>query len=337
LVSLVPPLDVCFPSGIGGELIALHVQLGHWVRAGDSIASVDDVALRRELYAAQRTVEQAKAARAAAEQRAEAAYKRAQQAAQWDLNRAYHAVQVAEKQPPTTAIARAEATLAGALAAVEHAADAYKQSLDRSWEAAEVRDTLYQTWQTAITSRKLAELDLQDAQMALAVHEMNLTELNRELARARIVLDSLEQEVDASLAWAEGEALQALTEVQERQALTDLYAPRDGLVVAIGAVAGATVTSGTPIVTLLDAQELRFVTTNLQEGHAARLRPGQSARIVLRFYPETLILGEVELLVPVVRSQSESRFLAYLRLTDTGGLSLLPGMTGRAEISVAGE
>ena len=63
----------------------------------------------------------------------------------------------------------------------------------------------------------------------------------------------------------------------------------------------------------------------------------QPARIVLRFYPETLIEGQVDMLVPAVDGRAGGRFRAYLRLTDTAGLELLPGMTGRAEITVGDE
>ena len=129
--------------------------------------------------------------------------------------------------------------------------------------------------------------------------------------------------------------MQALTAAQERLALTELHAPRAGMVVAVGAAVGATVGPGATIVTLLDTQELRFVARGVDERLAAALRPGQGARIVLRFYPETLIEAEVEMLVPAVRSNA--RFEAYLRLTGGAGLALLPGMTGRAEIEVGGE
>ena len=89
-----------------------------------------------------------------------------------------------------------------------------------------------------------------------------------------------------------------------------------------------------------DATDLRFVTTNLDERHAALLRPGQAADIVLRFYPDTAIAGEVDVVLPRAAGAAgaaQARFVAHFRLVDTRGLALLPGMTGRAEITIEAE
>jgi multidrug efflux pump subunit AcrA (membrane-fusion protein) len=342
LVGLDPPLPVTFPQGVSGQLIALYVRLGQQVAAGDWIATVQDDELQRAVHAAQLALEQAKAARAEGEAAAEAAYQRALQSARWDLDRAWTAVQIAEKQASTTAVARAQAALAGALTAEAEAADAHKQALDRPWEPSEVRDALYRAWQTTIVNRELAELDLADARVAVEVHGMQLAALRQEVSRARSRVDGLAPEVDPALARAESAALQALAGAQERLSLTELYAPRGGRVVAVGAAVGAAVDGGTAIVTLLDAGELRFVTLNLEERHAALLRPGQPAQIVLRAYPEALFPAEVDMVLPPAGAQSAAQragpgFVAYLRVTDTAGLDLLPGMTGRAEIALGNE
>ena len=49
---------------------------------------------------------------------------------------------------------------------------------------------------------------------------------------------------------------------------------------------------------MLDVSDLRFVTLNLDERHAALLKPGQAANIVLRFYPDAEILGVVDVVLP---------------------------------------
>jgi multidrug resistance efflux pump len=91
--------------------------------------------------------------------------------------------------------------------------------------------------------------------------------------------------------------------------------------------------SGTPIVTLLNVQELYFATENLGERHVAQLRKGQRAEITLRAYPDSAIAGQVETVVPKMDRQTDSdaRFVAYIRLEESD-LDLLPGMTGRMEI-----
>jgi multidrug resistance efflux pump len=348
LVSLIPPIPVSFPAGVQGTLLTLHVGMGQRVRKGDLIATLDSAELEEALQDARRAAERARLRREAVEKQAQArraeeaqaaaeaaraATERAAEAyqrAQWEQERRWHAVQVAEKQSPAVAIARAEANLAKARAAKDPLAE----------------------------DIKIAELALLDAQTAAAIHELNLAALRQEAYRARVTAEGLKPpEADATgadgqdtpqsepepespellaLRWAEADALRAEQEAQARLALAELRAPRDGLVVAVRTAEGATVHVETPIVTLLNTSDLRFLAQDLQERQAAALRPGQKARIVLRFYPQTLVQAEVEVLVPGT-SSSGARFEAYLTLTDRAGLALLPGMTGRAEIDVGHE
>ncbi len=96
----------------------------------------------------------------------------------------------------------------------------------------------------------------------------------------------------------------------------------------------ATVSAGTPVVTLLSIEEsLRFVTQNLSEQHIADIYPGQRAVVTLRTFPETPLEGTIEAVVPQVGEavETDARFTVYVRLAPTD-LRLLPGLTGRAEI-----
>jgi multidrug efflux pump subunit AcrA (membrane-fusion protein) len=69
----------------------------------------------------------------------------------------------------------------------------------------------------------------------------------------------------------------------------------------------------------------------------AQLRKGQRAEITLRTYPDAVIGGQVDTVIPKLdrKADTEARFVAYIRL-DESELDLLPGMTGRVEI-VTGE
>jgi multidrug resistance efflux pump len=337
LVSRSPPLQVSFPAGVSGRLSAIYVELGQRVAAGDRLAAVEDADLQRALYAAQRNLVEAQALLAAGEQEAGQAYQRARAEAQADLNRARQALRVAAMQPPTTAVVRAETALERAQEAEAQAADAYKQALDRPWEPQLVRDGLHKEWQHRIAERELAELDLEDAQAAVQAHALNLAALRADVTSAEAGLEGLSSRVDPALSWRVSKASQELAEARERSALTELYAPQDGLVVSLDAALGASVGGSTPIVTLVDTEALSFRTLRLEERAAAALRPGQPAQIRLRFYPDAAVAGEVELLLPEVDDRSEERFVATLRLTDRAGLELWPGMTGRAEISMADE
>ena len=108
--------------------------------------------------------------------------------------------------------------------------------------------------------------------------------------------------------------------------------------VSVDANAGATVGSGTTIVALLNIGDLYFVTDNLSERHVAQLRKSQQANITLRTYPDVILSGRVDTILPETERQAnaEARFTAYIVLDETN-LDLLPGMTGRVEVVTGGK
>ena len=338
LVSRYPPLEVAFPAGVSSRLLALHVRLGQKVKAGDLVATLDDDELQRAVQAAQLVLEEAKEAQAEAEreaeEKAERAYQRAIEEAQWALDMVTHNLRIAEMRPPTTAVAKAQVKVDRARDQEALAAEAYTRALDRPWEPQSVRDGLHKAWQNQITNRKLAELDLKDAQATLQVYYMSLEMSKQVVERADAKLAGIEKEVAPVSEEAVAQAERALADAQEQLTYVQLYAPRDGLVVGVNALEGSTVDSGTSIVSLVKVDDLYFVTINLDERHAALLRSGQQARITLRFYPDAAISGQVDAVIPLMGQQSGARFAAYIRLVDKGGVDLLPGMTGRAEIGI---
>lgn len=333
VASAAPPLKLTFPQGVSGRLLSLHVQTGQRVRSGDRIATLDDGELQERIDAAQRDLDRAREKEARAEEKAEQAYQLAVEEAEWALECARHDLLVAGLSSPTTSLRQAEVNAARALDTEALAADRYQQSLERSWEQQEVRDGLHKEWQARVADRDLAELRVEDLETQLKVHAMDLALARRVVARAQAALARIEEEVDPGYAHAVADAEEALAAAQADLAQATLSAPRDGLVTSIDAAAGAWVGSGTSIVTLLDVDNLHFVTLNLDERRAAYVRPGQPVRITLRFYPQAEIAGEVDVLVPE-GSGANTRFVAHIRLLDANGLDLLPGMTGRAEIVI---
>lgn len=258
--------------------------------------------------------------------------------AQQTLSTAQAALARAQVQPPTTAVAEAQANLDGALDMEAQAYDEYKKALDRPWEPQSIRDSLYKEWQQRIEDRALAELRLQDAEISLQIHYMDLEAKKEDVTRAkedlaRVEVDEVNRETSLAFDRAVEDAQDTLSEAQ--QALTDarLTAPWDGLVTALEANVGAEVTSGTTVVTVINLEHLVFVTSNLSERHIAQLRPGQVANVTLRTYPDMALSGEVESIVPQSQSAggTEAHFAAYIRLKETD-LDLLPGMTGRVEV-----
>jgi len=350
LVSMSPSLGLSFPGSASGELLSLEVRVGQRVQAGQLVATLDDRGLQEAVDDAQlaldRAIEDRDKGKADEEetyqtqvQEAQDRYESDLRQAQQTLANAQAALARAQAQPPTTAVAEAQANLDSALDIEAQAHDEYKKALDRPWEPQSIRDSLYKEWQQRIEDRALAELRLQDAQISLQVYYMELEAKKVDVTRAeedlaRVEMDEVKREENLAYDRTVEDAERTLAEAE--QALSDarLVAPWDGLVTSIDANVGAEVNSGTTIVTVINLEHLVFVTNNLSERHIAQLRPGQIANITLRTYPDTTLGGEVESIVPQSQSTggTEARFAAYIRLDETD-LDLLPGMTGRVEVT----
>lgn len=350
LVSMSPSLGLSFPGSASGELLSLEVRVGQRVQAGQLIATLDDRELQEAVDDAQlaldRAIEDRDKGKADEEETYQTQIEEAQERyedelrqAQQTLANARAALARAQAQPPTTAVAEAQANLDGALDMEAQAHDEYKKALDRPWEPQSIRDSLYKEWQQRIEDRALAELRLQDAQISLQVHYMDLEAKEMDVTRAeedlvRVEMDEVKREENLTYDRTVEDAERTLAEAQQALGDARLTAPWDGLVTSIDANTGAEVTSGTTIVTVINLEHLIFVTSNLSERHIAQLRPGQSAHVTLRSYPDTTLSGEVESIVPQSESAggTEARFAAYIRLDETE-LDLLPGMTGRVEVT----
>ena len=334
LASTYPPLKVTYPSGVSGKLLALHVRLGQVVRAGDPIATLDEGDLVQAVAGAQLALERAIEDRSATEGEAEAAYQRALEEAGWELELAQAELRWTRLRTPDAAMLQAEISLENAREAEAFAAEAWKQSLDRPWEPQWVRDAALREYNKKSKALELTELLYQRAQVELDVYSTQLMVRQKAVVRAQVRLAAVEKETCEACERAVADAESTLAEARERLGHTELRAPQDGMVTAIDAYAGSVVTGETAIVTLLAVDDLVFTTLNLDERHAALVRPGQRAAIILRFYPEATIVGEVHALFPRLGDGEGARFVAHIRLVETGGLSLLPGMTGRAEIAL---
>ena len=356
LVAASPSLALSFPGNVSGELLTLNAQVGQRIRAGELIATLDDGELRKAVEDARIALDRAIEDQVNAEADAEDTYRRqvdeAQKTYENELRQARQTLEAAqatleraEMQPPTTSLAETKANLAEARSQEAQAYDDYKQSLDRPWEPQRIRDSLYTDWQLRIVDRELAELRLQDAQIALEVHYLELEAKAKDVENAEADLtavkgEPVQREETLSYGRAVEDAERALADAE--QALEDarLYAPKDGLIVSVDANVGAEVSSSTSIATLLDPKNLYFVTENLSERHVAQLRTGQPANITLRTYPDTVLAGVVDSVIPQSErtTDADARFAAYVRLThetqteDETDLDLLPGMTGRVEV-----
>jgi HlyD family secretion protein len=359
LQAVQPPLPLAFETG--GKLLAVHVQVGDRVEAGDLIATLDDTALQEAVTNAALQVAQSENNLAQAQlalddlldwEPDEIAVTLAEAsltAAQAGLEQALSQEAVAGDN--LTAV---QVQIAQAQRAVEDAQEAYNNAHDpaRDWE-------LYDRWRSEAlkAERKATARAVLQAQDALSVAnaQYNLTAagldndaalLNvqssvisaqqaleqatkgpkeSEIAAARLRVDQAALSLEGSL-FDQGQAENALARAQ-------LVAPGSGTVLSVDVAAGAVVGGGTPIGNLLDTDRLEFHTTNLSERDLAQIVPGQTAVITLKAYPDDALEATVARIGlqagPAIGDAAT--FPVILALSETD-LDIRPGMTGRVEI-----
>jgi multidrug efflux pump subunit AcrA (membrane-fusion protein) len=353
LVAVNPVVPLGFVTS--GQLLTVTVGVGDVVAAGDLIAELDMSDLEERLVQARLNQQSAENALAKAEQDLADALLEAQ----LSLEKLQVRLEQAQAQNVDTPITIAYIRFQQAERSLADAQQAYSQAWDsaRDWE-------LYMTDPTGIppfqgpsmkdqleaerlsTQRALAmardnlEIARADYTQALASresHGYDLQALQLDIELAEFQVEQLRRGVDPSL---ELNIEQARFEVQvlERQ-MSDgqLLAPQAGLVLTQDAMPGALVGAGAPIITLFDAVDLEFHTTNLSERDLGQVKPGQPARMVLKTYPDDPLTGTVVRIAPQAGPLvgDAATFVVIIQLAPTA-LELRPGMTGRVEIETGG-
>jgi len=126
----------------------------------------------------------------------------------------------------------------------------------------------------------------------------------------------------------------SLQQAQDALKKAQLMAPWSGIVLSVDVAAGAMVSAGMPIITLLDMNNLQFHTSNLSERDLAQISLGQPVKIVLKSFPNEPITGTVAGVAPqATGTVGDAAVFAVKINLDPSGQDLRPGMTGRAEIT----
>ncbi|MBN1953802.1 MAG: HlyD family efflux transporter periplasmic adaptor subunit [Anaerolineae bacterium] len=331
LVSAYPSLPLGFGGGVGGQVLTVTVGVGDVVAAGERLALLDDADLQRAVLDAQVALDRAEVDH----ERALSQWEQDLVEAEENLAAAERSLTTARLQYSTTGLEEARTALQLAQQAEANAEEAYQRALN-SWPPIP-SDPYYDSWQRAIRERELAEMRLADAQDANSASYLELAAREEDVARAGRALAALQAGIAPTYERAVADARQRLADAQDALGYAELVAPWPAMILSIDVAPATSVGPGTPVVTLLNvAEELCFVTQNLNEQHVGYIQPGQRAVVTLRAYASTPLEGMVEALVPQEgRDVADSRFVVHVRLAPTE-LNLLPGLTGRVEI-VTGE
>ncbi len=331
-----------------GRIIEIRVREGDTVKAGDTLAVLDDVQVRaRE--------DQARAALLGAEARAKSANDQIavyqQQLQQNELMAEQSKVDAAGRVRQAEAdLAAAESDLAqqqASLSLAQFDNDAY-QKLVKTGAVSERQGKQASTTaeqQTAAVAA--ARRRLEATRGALTTAQANLSNPGIRAFQSDTVRKQIDQqraEIASSNAAAQQSQFQ-LAEAEANRRDLIITAPFDGTVMTRAAEPGEVVTAGTAIVTLLDMSKV-YLRGFVPEGQIGKVKIGQAARVYLDSAPAKPIDAMVQRIDPQATFTPENTYFRDDRVKQVVGVKLLlkgalgfakPGMPCDGEILVQGE
>jgi len=338
-----------------GRIIEIRVREGDTVKAGDTIALIDDAQVRaRE--------DQARAALTGAEARAKSANDQIavyeQQLQQNQLMTEQSKVDAAGRVRQAEGdVAAAEADLSQQEASLRLAQfdnDAY-QKLVKTGAVSERQGkqaltTADQQSAAVAASRRRLESNrrrLEAARGSLTTAQANLSNPGIRSFQADAVRKQIDQQ-RAEIASANAASQQAqfqLAEAEDNRQDLIITAPFDGTVMTRAAEPGEVVQAGTAIVTLLDMSKV-YLRGFVPEGQIGKVKIGQAARVYLDSAPDKPIGAVVQRIDPQATFTPENTYFRDDRVKQVVGVKLLlkaatgfakPGMPSDGEILVEGD
>jgi HlyD family secretion protein len=131
-----------------------------------------------------------------------------------------------------------------------------------------------------------------------------------------------------------------LEQAEDDLSKTQVYAPISGTVISLDievgeqAISSTTNVPGSSLMTIADTSTI-LTEVNVDEADIASVRVGQEAEIIAIAFPEQPVAGVIESIAvsaKVAEGEQGRSFAVKIRITDTRGVDLRPGLSCRAEI-----
>lgn len=330
-----------------GRITAIYVQEGDSVKAGQVLATLDDSEIRAQQ-------DQASAAVASARARADAAE---QQTAV--LQAQLRGANLQTQQAGTDInghVAQAQSQIQAAQALLAQQQAQYRLALENQkrvtalYQSGDVpgtaRDQAVSSAQQAAAAVEAARKNAQSAQSAAAAVKAGLANpaIRGEQASAIQGEIASQQSVIAAARAQERQAMGALAEAQAGVRDLTIRAPFSGTVMVRAAEPGEVVPAGTPIVTLLNLDQV-YLRGFVPEGEIGKVKLGQRARVFLDSNPGHAIEAYVLRIDPQATFTPENTYFRNDRVKQVFGVKLAlkngfgfakPGMPADGEILVNG-
>ncbi len=330
-----------------GRIVEIRYREGDTVKAGDTIALLDDAQVRDREEQARAAVEQAVARLNSARQQTAILGDQLQQTE----------IQTGQsKSDAEGRVRQAEADLAAAEADLTR----QKSTYDLALFDKEAYTRLAKTGAVSERQGKQAVTTADEDAAAVAAAQRRVESARGAVTTAKSMLDNpsirtaqsagirkqmAQQTAEiASAAADEARARAQLAESQaDRRDLT-VIAPFDGTIITRTAEPGEVVTAGTPIVTLLDLHKV-YLRGFVPEGEIGRIKNEQAARVYLDSSPNQPIEAYVARIDPQATFTPENTYFRDDRVKQVVGLKLnlksgfglaKPGMPADGEILLDG-
>jgi HlyD family secretion protein len=340
--------DSAISAKTSGRIMEIKFREGDTVKAGDTIAVLDDQQVREREDQARAAVAQSEAQLRSAEDQIAVLN---EQLSQTSLETGQATIDAEGRVNQAQAeLAAAEADLAQQRASLQLAVfdrDAYTR-LAKTGAVSERQGKQAET--TAASQQAVvnaAERRLEAAKGAVNIAKANLANPGIRSAQSGAIRKQLLQQ-QAAIANARAEAVRSqaqLAEASSNRGDLIVRAPFDGTVITRSAEPGEYLQAGTAIVTLLDLTKV-YLRGYIPEGQIGKVKIGQPARVYLDSNPTKPVEAEVSRIDPQATFTPENTYFRDDRVKQVVGVKLRlkgsfgfakPGMPSDGEVLVSGD
>jgi HlyD family secretion protein len=322
--------DSAVAAKTSGRIREITVREGDQVEAGQVIAVLDDEQIRAREQQAEAMVRQAEARVRLAQHQITV------------LNESMRQSEIGVDQSRADAqgkVSEAEGRLAAAEAQLAQAQASYTQA---KWD----KEAFERLFQRELIAEQEARRQVEAARGALMAAKANLSNPAIRSSQVAAVQGQLLQ-AQADIAAAQAEAERARAQLQEARANRQdlkIVAPFAGMVATRTAEPGEVVMAGTPVVTLLNMEEV-YLRAFVPEGQIGRVKVSQAARVFLDSAPDKPVDAYVLRVDPQASFTPENTYFREDRVKQVVGVKLRlrgavgfakPGMPADGEILVDG-
>lgn len=267
-----------------GYVKVVYVDREDWVEEGDILAELELEDLLNQLSLTQVDLESAQKRYNVAEED----HQRNLFSAQMSLEAAELRLERTKAQAPITDFTSLRLAVEQASETLDEAKIAYKEALDRPWEAQRIRDSLLKNITRSERNLTDAQARYQKAiredERAREVYALDIKLQEMEVARARQEIEWLQRGVDPSLAQSLESAHLKVDRLEDQIQTGQLIASFSGQVTTLNVVPGRAVEAHKPIAVIADPSEWN-ITADLTSNQLGLLEEGQSAEVTMSSRP----------------------------------------------------